>query len=414
MEISKYDIYAYQIMHYLITAYQYQVVRVDQYKEDLWLANPKQEQYPVIRISSQRMEKVDENIAYLRNVHRKILDMIHREGHLLLLNTCPDCFLLDNPFIKQIRVGPHSVSDIMILQTFRNLAEVVHDVEDPKEEMARLARSIEETQILQQKKFIAKVKRSLRPDITITVMAFCVLYALVNYIISMATKGSIASWIAAGAYYKMNVVAAHEYWRLLSAGFLHADIIVLLFSMYALYQIGKLCEPLFTKGQYLAVLIGSIFTGYVCMLIGNGNAIAYGISSGIWGISGAYIASGFGNGSYHLPMIRYMVLKVLLFDIFVWLLPGMSFLGNLGGMVFGMVITMSFVKNKKWPKLRTHAKAATSLLFVSLCVLGLSIQTVTPLQPEMDQEIIQIFTHTPMDGYARYLKSCYNKQYRLE
>ena len=63
--------------------------------------------------------------------------MIHREGHLLLLNTCPDCFLLDNPFIKQIRVGPHSVSDIMILQTFRNLAEVVHDVEDPKEEMAR-------------------------------------------------------------------------------------------------------------------------------------------------------------------------------------------------------------------------------------------------------------------------------------
>lgn len=64
---------------------------------------------------------------------------------------------MDNPFIKQIRVGPHSVSDIMILQTFRNLAEVVHDVEDPKEEMARLARSIEETQILQQKKFIAKV-----------------------------------------------------------------------------------------------------------------------------------------------------------------------------------------------------------------------------------------------------------------
>ena len=101
----------------------------------------------MIRISSQRMEKVDENIAYLRNVHRKILDMIHREGHLLLLNTCPDCFLLDNPFIKQIRVGPHSVSDIMILQTFRNLAEVGHDVEDPKEEMARLARSIEETDV---------------------------------------------------------------------------------------------------------------------------------------------------------------------------------------------------------------------------------------------------------------------------
>ena len=196
MEISKYDIYAYQIMHYLITAYQYQVVRVDQYKEDLWLANPKQEQYPVIRISSQRMEKVDENIAYLRNVHRKILDMIHREGHLLLLNTCPDCFLLDNPFIKQIRVGPHSVSDIMILQTFRNLAEVVHDVEDPKEEMARLARSIEETQILQQKKFIAKVKRSLRPDITITVMAFCVLYALVNYT-GMIQK-EVAERIAAG------------------------------------------------------------------------------------------------------------------------------------------------------------------------------------------------------------------------
>lgn len=414
MEVSKYDVYAYQILHYLVTSHQYQIVRIEQHKEDLWLANPKQEAYPVIRISSKRMEDMNENIAYLRSVHRKILDMIHREGHLLLLNTCPDCFLLDNPFIKQIRIAPNSVSDPLILQTFHHLAGVAHDVEDANEEMARLARSIEETQLQQQKKFISQVKRQLRPDITIGVMIICTLYALLTFIISMANGSSVASWIAVGAYYKMNVVAAHEYWRLLSAGFLHADIVVLVFSMFALYQVGKYCEPLFTKWQYIVLLLGSIFSGYVCMLIGNANAVAYGISSGVWGLSGAYIVTVIGNGNYHLPMIRRLMMRVLVLDLFIWMLPGMSFLGDIGGMVFGMVLAMSFVKNKKWPSLRTHAKAAGSLLFASFCILGLSVNQVSPTQTALDMEIVHIFEETPLQAYAHYLKACYNKQYRLE
>ena len=50
MQISEYDLFAYQLLHYLVVQQHYRIVRVQQHKEDLWLMNENHKVYPVIRI----------------------------------------------------------------------------------------------------------------------------------------------------------------------------------------------------------------------------------------------------------------------------------------------------------------------------------------------------------------------------
>ena len=36
MQISEYDLFAYQLLHYLVVQQHYRIVRVQQHKDDLW------------------------------------------------------------------------------------------------------------------------------------------------------------------------------------------------------------------------------------------------------------------------------------------------------------------------------------------------------------------------------------------
>ena len=86
-------------------------------------------------------------------------------------------------------------------------------------------------------------------------------------------------------FIKMNIVAAHEYWRLLSGGFVHNGVIPFVISMYALYATGKLCEHRLGRGWYTAVFLSSVILGNMAQLIAAPNAIATGMSAGIFGVA---------------------------------------------------------------------------------------------------------------------------------
>ena len=84
MQISEYDLFAYQLLHYLVVQQHYRIVRVQQHKDDLWLMNENHQVYPVIRISSSGNAGTFADTDYVRNVHRIILNLMHREGPMLI------------------------------------------------------------------------------------------------------------------------------------------------------------------------------------------------------------------------------------------------------------------------------------------------------------------------------------------
>ena len=81
----------------------------------------------------------------------------------------------------------------------------------------------------------------------------------------------------------MSIVAAHEYWRILSGGFVHNGVVHFVISLYALYATGKLCEQRLGRGWYMAVFLSSVILGNAAQLIAAPNGIATGMSAGdLW------------------------------------------------------------------------------------------------------------------------------------
>ncbi len=414
MGFSKYDIYAFQVVHYLVTMYDYQIIRVKQYEDDIWLANKKNKNYPVVRICSKPIENVVESISYMRQVHRMILDLIQREGRLLILDTTPSSFSLENTFMKLVHIFPNKISYPSLLEQFPHLIDVMHDVENKDQEVADLTKEIEEAQQRQQVRMIEETKKHLRPRATIGLIGIFSIFMCLVLIMQFLAKNNVSGLISVGAYYKLNIIAAKEYFRLITAGFVHHDLFSFLFMMYSLYQIAKLSESLFNKKQYVLLAIGSSFFGYLSMLIANQNTIAFGAGAMIWGIGMAYIFACLENGTYKIPIVKWAILKVIMYMFFTFALPGMSIFGHLGGAIFGVLYSMWVLKSERFPQFQKHGKYACILFAILMIVLGIQTHNVTPINKNIDQSILEVYRNTPMDSYAKYLESCYNKQYRTE
>lgn len=94
--------------------------------------------------------------------------------------------------------------------------------------------------------------------------------------------------------YKFNVGAISqrkEYIRLLSAGFLHADLMHLLFNMMTLYFFGPIVVHAFGDAGFLAVYFGSILLGNLFSLYLYKKQLWYSAIGASGGVSGILFAS---------------------------------------------------------------------------------------------------------------------------
>lgn len=414
MNINKYDLFAYQILQYLVTKHHYQVVRVQQHKDDIWLMNATQDTYPVIRISSMSNADTLADTSYIRNVHRVILDLIHREGPIMIFNTNPESTPVDNVVMTQIRITPQGISDERILAIFHDIDHVVHESDDIQKEMVSLSKSVEEAELLQQKDASAKARHRNRPIVTYVWIALCVVISLAAIVFSYYINDQSAGLIASGAYYKMNIVAAYEYWRLFTAGFLHSDPLTLLLNVYALFLVGRVCERSYHKPQYVTILVVSIVIGNLCMLIGNENSIALGVGGGVTGVLGAYLVILIESHAIRLSIVRLSLFKIVWMTMIIALLPGVSLLAMLGGLVSGVLLGILFVINEGWKTLKRHTMIAGALLTVALLYTASQIRLVEPLAKEIDARVVDVYRHTYLNSYGEYLQRSYQQQYRME
>jgi membrane associated rhomboid family serine protease/tetratricopeptide (TPR) repeat protein len=81
-------------------------------------------------------------------------------------------------------------------------------------------------------------------------------------------------------------IASGQWWRLLSAAFLHGDWFHLLFNMYALFAVGSLVERAYGRFRFIVIYILSAIGGAVASYFGS-PAMGVGASGAIFGLMGA-------------------------------------------------------------------------------------------------------------------------------
>lgn len=147
--------------------------------------------------------------------------------------------------------------------------------------------------------------------------------------------GGIGTLYARGALWGPLITQSHEYYRLLTSGFLHDGFLHILFNMWFLYIMGALLEPAIGRVNFAAVYFAALFAGSFGALLFTPNYVTVGASGACFGILGALmvIAHYRGMNVWRGPLGLTLIINVV-FDLTV---PGISIGGHLAGVVAGAI-----------------------------------------------------------------------------
>ena len=162
-------------------------------------------------------------------------------------------------------------------------------------------------------------------------------------------------------------VSQGEWWRLLTATFLHYGLLHLGMNMLVLWFIGPALEEYFGHWRYLLVYVVSGLAGSAGALIWSPDALTVGASGAIWGIMGAALVLEarriwvFGGQAMGLVVVNLAI---------TFLIPGISIGGHIGGLVGGGLCALAFSSLRRSPAAATVAMAAVGALSVAVAVVS--------------------------------------------
>ena len=171
------------------------------------------------------------------------------------------------------------------------------------------------------------------------------------FLINLAQGSSLTqvsgSLFVKGALYVPGGLDQGEWYRLITAAFLHASMIHLLFNMLVLWFIGAPVEQAIGRGRFLAIYIVSGLAGSAGAIIFSPNVVTVGASGAIFGILGAALVLE-GQKNYVLGGQALGLIAVNL--IFTFAIPNISIGGHIGGLIGGALSMLAFSRLGK-----THA-----------------------------------------------------------
>jgi membrane associated rhomboid family serine protease len=132
------------------------------------------------------------------------------------------------------------------------------------------------------------------------------------------------------------LVTSGEWWRLISAGFLHGSIIHLLFNVYILWVIGSQLESIVGNIKFIIIYFVSLLGGSVASyLFSPFGSYSIGASGAIFGLMGSMLVVG---RKRNLDISQITTL-VAINIVIGFVLSGIDWRAHLGGLATGAFIT---------------------------------------------------------------------------
>jgi len=133
------------------------------------------------------------------------------------------------------------------------------------------------------------LQRASEPIVTYTLIAVCALAYLAEGSsgASLTGTGASGTLLTKGWLDGPDVSVHHQYYRLLTSGFLHLDFEHILFNMIFLFFIGRMLEPAIGRLNFAAVYLASLFAGAFGALLFQPQIPTVGASGAAFGVLGA-------------------------------------------------------------------------------------------------------------------------------
>lgn len=194
---------------------------------------------------------------------------------------------------------------------------------------------------------------------------------------------SLDSLIGAGAKVGANIMELGETWRLITANFLHRDVLHLGFNTFFLLNVGGTMENVYRGRDYLLIVVASGLGTTVLSFIMS-PVPSVGASGIVLGFFGSASVFGYKYGHRLPPRYRryfgWAILPYALFILYVGLTSrDTDNWGHVGGLVAGGLVTL--VLTPRHFPVRTERRRSGFMSFFPLALGGVLLVTVLGLGP---------------------------------
>lgn len=213
----------------------------------------------------------------------------------------------------------------------------------------------------------------LRPWLTWGLIAVSAFYSSAA-LLDEKSNGNVFGIIDFGATDRV-LIESGDWWRLVTAAFLHQGWLHLAINMYALWVLGSFCEVLFGRARFILIYLGAALGGSLAShYLTAGNSV--GASGAVFGLLGAALVFGFRHKARMPALMGKKLRGSLLFWLVVnlalgALIPVIDNWGHLGGLVAGTALALLlgdqvFARGGQGIFLRAAAATAAGLVVIAL------------------------------------------------
>lgn len=362
-EKEKMDEIVMKLLHYFITEKEYNPIILHGAKNEIWLENFTSE-FGIVRIVTDYIhndEQMNFDIFKTKRIAAKIgrkTFAFHIHILSLYLNLGDNVHMEKFENVNQMEcISLNEMEDLKENEVIKNNLPDILDNMDFKEDGLELFMKLTADIASKNEDNNAKAEDVFKPKVpvvTYSLMGINILLFLAMYFWGNGSEDAL-TLLKFGANYAP-LVKMGEYYRLITAGFLHIGIFHLFFNMYALYIVGSQLEGFIGKTKFIIIYFGSMITGNLMGSLFLGNSISAGASGAIFGLFGALLYFGYHYRVYLGNMMTSQIIPVLILNFLLgFMIKGIDLASHIGGFIGGLLLLWALgvtYKSKKNDKIQ--------------------------------------------------------------
>lgn len=373
--INRKDLIVMKLLHYFITERNYSPIILQGAEDEIWLENLDSD-YKIVRVVSNYIHN-DEQLNFDLFKTKRVVSKIKKKTfsfNMDVLSIYTD--LGDNVHLEEVKkmdcMYLYDENDLSKYPFINNYFPDINNKLEFSEEGLQLFIKI--TNDINQKNQIEAEKaeslfKKKKPYVTYALLVINIFMYIVPILLGVYNQ-ILDRFCLYGPYIR----EYGEYYRLITCGFLHADIFHLVFNSYALYVLGSQLEGFMGKGKYITIYFFSMLLGSL-MSITFSDTPSIGASGAIFGIMGSLLYFGYHYRIYLGSMLRGQIIPLVVFNLLYGAsVKGIDNFAHIGGLIGGFLITMALgVKYKGSSSERTNGIIITLIftLFMIYMAFGM-------------------------------------------
>jgi len=327
-----------RLVHYFVTVENYQPIIVNGVRNEIWLENL-DAPYRIIRINSNYIHNEDQftfdslkikNV--IKQIKRKTLSFKVKTLNILLdLND--DVNLESEKGIETFKIS--SIKDVRkdqgLAGIFPKLKTFTLNKGDNLDLIVKITNDINSKteEDNQQYEKVFKPKPVILTKVLITLN-------VIMYILTVGSPELFGLLVL-----DPEAVRAGEYYRLITAAFLHGNIFHIFVNMYALYILGTQVETFLGRIKFVSIYLVSALTGSMMSVIIT-NSLSVGASGAIFGLLGALAYFGYHYRLYLGDALKNQIIPIILINLVIgFTIPMIDNAAHIGGLIGGIFIAMA-------------------------------------------------------------------------